>query len=173
MFQSGLIEEPIVQTYDNEDYLEKGFDGSYNTAGTVFIESSASSESQNITLFGHYVYYDSSLRFSPLEQMTDQKGYEDNQIVYLFLKNEMRTYLVSSVFFITEEEAEYYDYSCPDMTREDFMEWVSFINMKNIIDPIGGKVEVNDKLLTLQTCKKWDQFQRELVICREISRTDW
>lgn len=170
MFQSELIKEPVVQSYDNEDYLHKAFIGTYDGAGTVFMESSASLESRNITVFGHYVYYDSSSRFTPLEKLLDQQGYDNNQVVYLFLGNEVRTYLVPAIFFITEDEAEYYDYSCPDMTEEEFREWIAFINMKNMIDPIAGKADLRDRILTLQTCKKWDSSQRELVICREISR---
>ena len=173
MFQSGIIQEPVVRSHDNEDYLNVGFNGEYDSSGTVFLESSASLDSRNMTLFGHYVYYDSTMRFTPLELLTDQQGYEDNQVVHLFLEDGMRTYLVSSVLFITEEEAEYYDYSCPDPTQEDFREWTMFINVKNLIDPIAGSADENDRLLTLQTCKKWDPSQRQLVICREISRTDW
>ena len=170
MFQSGLIEEPVVQSFDNEDYLHKAFDGEYDGAGTVFLDSRASLDSKNLTLYGHYVYYDSNSRFTPLEKLMDQEGYEDNQTVFLFLKGEVRTYLVSSVLFITEEEAEYYDYSCPDMTEFEYRDWIAYVNMKNLIDPVAGKVNEKDRLLTLQTCKKWDPSQRMLVICREISR---
>ena len=172
-FQFGLIQLPVVQSYDNERYLSTSFDGSYDGAGTVFMECSASLDSQNITLFGHYVYYDSSSRFTPLEKLLDQQGYEDNQVIFLFLEKEIRTYLVSSIFFITEEEAEYYDYSCPDMTVAEYTDWLSFVNMKNLIEPTAGKVSQSDRILTLQTCKKWDPSQRQLVICREISRVPY
>lgn len=170
MFQSELIKEPVVLSYDNDVYLHKAFDGSYDGAGTVFLESRATIDSNNLTLYGHYVYYDSSSRFTPLEKLIDQKKYEGNQVVFLFLNEEFRTYLVSSILFITEEEAEYYDYSCPDMTDQEYRDWIAYVNMKNLIDPIAGKVDETDHLLTLQTCKKWDPSQRMLVICREVSR---
>lgn len=170
MFQSDLISEPIVQAYDNDVYLDTAFDGSYDGAGTVFLDSRASLESKNLTVYGHYVYYDSNSRFTPLEKLMDQEGYEDNQVVFLFLENEVRSYIVSSVLFITEEEAEYYDFSCPDMTEFEYSDWIAYVNMKNMIDPVAGKISEKDRLLTLQTCKKWDPSQRMLVICREVSR---
>lgn len=170
MFQSDLIMEPIVQSYDNDVYLHRAFDGSYDGTGTVFLESRATLDSNNLTLYGHYVYYDSNSRFTPLERLINQQEYEENQVIFLFLDNEFRTYLVSSVLFITEEEAGYYDYSCPDMPEQEYRDWIAYVNMKNLIDPIAGKVDETDHLLTMQTCKKWDPSQRMLVICREVSR---
>ena len=56
-FESGIIDLPVVQGYDNYVYLDLNFETkSYDIMGTVYMDVDANPDSENITLYGHYCY---------------------------------------------------------------------------------------------------------------------
>ena len=169
-FESGLIETPVVQGRDNDEYLQKSFEGKYDTQGAPFMDAMASPYSTNITIYGHNVYYDSNAKFSPLERLTDDESAKVNRKVKFYLKDKCREYEVVAVLYITSEEAEEMDYSqSAFVTARQKSEWMSFMMRKSLIN---GERESSpyDNFLTLQTCRKWNENEHLLVICREVRR---
>ena len=172
-FESGLIETPVVQGRDNDEYLQKSFEGKYDTQGVPFMDAMASPYSTNITIYGHNVYYDSNAKFSPLERLTDNESAKVNQKVKFYLKDECREYEVAAVLYITSEEAEEMDYSqSAFVTARQKSEWMSFMMQKNLING-GEDLSPFDNFLTLQTCRKWNDNEHLLVICREVQRDSY
>ena len=172
-FESGLIETPIVQGKDNDEYLRKSFEGNYDTQGVPFMDAMCSTYSANITIYGHNVYYDSTAKFSPLEKLTDDKNVEDNRFVLFYLNEECRKYEVIAVLYITSEEAEEMNYAQPSfVTAKQKGEWIQFMMRKNLIH---AETEPSpfDNFLTLQTCRKWNDNEHLLVICREVQRDSY
>lgn len=172
-FESGLIETPVVQGRDNDEYLQKSFEGKYDTQGVPFMDAMASPYSTNITIYGHNVYYDSNAKFSPLEPLTDDDTARDNQTVLFYLEDECREYEVAAVLYITSEEAEGMDYAqSAFVTNRQKEDWLKFMMRKNLIHS-GIEPSAFDNFLTLQTCRKWNDNEHLLVICREVERDSY
>ena len=156
MFDSGLIETPVVQGKDNDEYLRRSFEGKYDTQGVPFMDSMCSAYSENITIYGHNVYYDSNAKFSPLEKLTDEKTADDNRTVFFYLEDECREYEVIAVVYITSEEAEDMNYAQPSFVNmSQKSEWLKFMMEKSLIQA-KAQPSPFDKFMTLQTCRKWN-----------------
>lgn len=169
-FDSGLIETPVVQGQDNEEYLRKSFEGEYDTQGIPFMDAMCSTYSENITIYGHNVYYDSTAKFSPLEKLTEERMAEENRTVSFYLEDGYREYEVIAVLFITSEEAEEMSYAQPSfITANQKSEWLQFMMSKNLIR-VKTEPSPYDHFLTLQTCRKWNDNEHLLVICMETGR---
>lgn len=173
MFESGLIKTPVVQGQDNDEYLRKSFEGKYDTQGIPFMDAMCSSYSTNITIYGHNVYYDSKAKFSPLEQLTEDNGAADNRILWFYLDEECREYEVMAALYISSEEAETMNYAQSSfVTAKQKSEWLQFMMNKNLLH---AETEPSpfDNFLTLQTCRKWNDDEHLLVICRELRRSTY
>ena len=77
IFDSGIINEPFVKALDNNKYLRLNYYGEYSSSGTVFQNAYQDMNCRNITLYGHYVYADDSLMFTPLDRLRKQENYEE------------------------------------------------------------------------------------------------
>ncbi|MBR3345908.1 MAG: class B sortase [Solobacterium sp.] len=169
-FDSGLIGTPVVQGQDNEEYLRKSFEGKYDTQGIPFMDAMCSTYSANITIYGHKVYYDSKVKFSPLEKLTDERMADGNRTVSFYLEDGYREYEVVAVLYITSEEAEVMNYAQPSfITTNQKSEWLQFMMNKNLIR-VKTEPSPYDNFLTLQTCRKWNDNEHLLVICAETGR---
>ncbi len=81
------IDEPVVQTTDNEYYLKIGFDGEKNSAGTVFLDYESSSDASDFhsIFYGHHMKNGS--RFSELVRLKDEDFFKEHRTAYLYLSN--------------------------------------------------------------------------------------
>ncbi len=170
-FRSGLIEEPVVQSSDDEYYLRRSFFGERSSQGTPFMDSFCSTDSANITIYGHNVYYDSSAMFSRLEELTDPEKFQENALLDFYLGDgQLRTYCAAAVYYSTLENAGSPDYRRPDFSsEEDFYDWINQVYSCAVLSS-DVPVRYGDHLLTLQTCKRWDENTHIIVLFREIRR---
>lgn len=170
-FRSGLIEEPVVQSSDDEYYLRRSFFGEWSSQGTPFLDSFCSTDSANITIYGHNVYYDSSAMFSRLQELTDPEKFQENALLdFYFGDGQLRTYRIAAVYYSTLEKAGNPDYSRPEFSsEEDFCDWINQVYSCAILSS-DVPVRYSDHLLTLQTCKRWDENTHIIVLFREIRR---
>ena len=72
-----LVDEKVVQSEDNEYYLNYNADNEKDTQGAIFMDYRNTLDDLNIILYGHYVYYDENAKFTPLTKLTEQANYED------------------------------------------------------------------------------------------------
>ena len=175
-FDSGLIEEDVVQGETNETYLRTDWHtGKYDEEGSVFMDSESNLADQNITLYGHYVYesYDSSRthKFTPLELLLEEENYEANKTLTLKLENETRKYMIVAVYLcnlldelVVPENLKYYT---TNFTEETFATYKQEVEKIQQYDT-RVSYDFNDKFLTLQTCVKNHPEQRQIVLCKEI-----
>lgn len=177
-FDNELIEFPVVQGMDNDYYLNHGFisiDGNnYSGQGTPFLDVSNSLDDMNLVIYGHNVYYDDSAMFTPLTKLIHQENYDNNHTIHLFLENEVRTYEIAFVYYFDVNLFGIYDYQQRNFySSEEFTEWLRIPYEENLIRPINIPLEFGDNLLTLQTCKTWDDDYRLLVVCVETNRENY
>ena len=189
-FESSLVDLPFVQGVDNDFYLRRDWiTNEYSELGSIFMDYECSLDSKNIILYGHYVYSsyevldddgnkldNSKLMFTPLSKLIDENNYEANKYVSLILEDEVRTYEVVSVFYcnlVGEGEdiypEEYLEYYLPEYDKDYFDKYKEKIKSIEFYDT-GVDFNVDDNLLTLQTCVENNSMKREIVLCKEISR---
>ena len=168
VFDSGLMNLPFVQGPTNDSYLRRNFYGQYDVCGTVFQDASQDLNGTNITLYGHYIYSDASLMFSPLEKLLQPENYEGNKTFHLYLENEVRDYEICSTVL--------YDSRGPNVPYEmgnfDDASWNTFYDMmvNQSVYNTGVPISREDHFLTMQTCVRHNNYQRTLVIGKETGR---
>jgi sortase B len=171
-FEDSFISEPIVQGEDNDYYLRRWIDGTYNSEGSVYFDYSCNKENQNITIYGHNVFYDSSARFSGLEQLEKQEGYDEHHTFKIWYEDEVRTYVIAYVTEYDVNEDSSFDYKVKNFYMQsiydDYMEWLD--NHQQIEPVEESKISKTDNIVTLQTCVKWNDSKRHLVIAKEVAR---
>lgn len=164
-FESGLIDEQIVQAEDNEKYLQLSWDNQQTSHGSVFMDYRNSISDQNIILYGHFVYADESLIFSPLHQLILQENYMDNKVIQLDLENERRNYEVISVFYY-EMDNPTLEYFHPNYEQNYFQLYMDMVKQKEFYST-GNELSMNDKFLTLQTCVR-DRDDLRLIVLAKL-----
>lgn len=98
------ISHPVVQSANNEFYLNHGFEGGYDEYGTVFLDSAASGDfsSENSILYGHSSF--DGKMFSGLSNYRDSTFFTDHP--YFYILTPTQNYKVDIVAFL---ETTYYN----------------------------------------------------------------
>ena len=81
------INYPIMQSADNDYYLRRAYDGSYNRCGSLFLDYRCTRDfSDSLSLvYGHNMKNDTML--GTLERYTDQAYYEAHREMYLLTRD--------------------------------------------------------------------------------------
>lgn len=187
-FDSGIIDLPVVQAIDPDDpsiglskYLRTDWKTmEHDEEGSIFVDPVSDLESsQNITIYGHYVYpsYEPSMthKFTPLvNYVGDKDFYEENKYFELILKDEVRRYEIAHVYIADInlydpnnplEEGMYY--MEPEWTEEELEYYLDRVSEIEEYDT-GVEIGPDDKFVTLQTCVENREDQREIVIAKQI-----
>lgn len=166
-FDNALIVEPVVQTADNEYYLQHSFDHKDNTQGTVFIDSNYTKNDDVMIIYGHNVYYDKKAKFSPLELLFDQEKYEEYGYFDLKYQTHREKYKIFGCleYDIYSNEFDYQIDRFDDLNM--FEEWIGYILKNNVLSPEDDQYLMDDKYVILQTCKKWNDNIRLFVIAKK------
>lgn len=169
-FESNIISERVMQAEDNDKYLRRDFNLKRDIEGTVFMDADCTLDSQNITMYGHYVYYNTKAKFSSLHLLVKEKNYEKNKYITFQLKDQVRRYEVFAVYYYDWENEAGFFYNTPDFqTGEGFQRLISN-SRKRSFYKIDVDVEDDDNILTLQTCVRNRDDLRLIVVAKEIER---
>lgn len=182
-FESGLINQPIVQGDSNEEYFRTNWQTHvHDEEGSAFFDYRNDVKAdQNIIIYGHNVEtsYEPSRThmFTPLHVLETEEGIENNKIVYLLLDDRLLKYEVALVYKASVYEEDGKQVFYPDTPK--FYE-TSFINnqfdtliaaaKKNSYNNYQTYIDRNDKLLTLQTCID-GSIDKFVVTCKLVKTT--
>ncbi len=179
IFDSGIIDLPVVQGLSNDDYLRTDWKTmKSDKEGSIFLDERSTFNDQNLIIYGHYVYpsYDPSRThmFTPLELLLEEENYADNSTLILALNGEIRHYQIVAVYYCeldpetdyttTSEDMEYY---LSDFSDEYFDIYKNAVKAAQRYET-GIDFTNDDKFLTLQTCVYKHDELREIVLCKEI-----
>ena len=164
------LDEPVVQTTDNETYLDKTFDGGYQPyLGTVFMDTDNKKDfSDRLTwLFGH-------ARGSKVgdHRMFNDVNYFDKQEFfdkhpYVVIETPERKYYYEAIaMIIVPETTAFYRTSFDD--DKDFETQLSAVYDEAQIKKPNVKVSAKDKYLVLSTCREEDETIRSNLYLRQI-----
>ena len=142
------IEYPIVKGSDNSFYLKHSLDMSYNSAGWPFIDYRNSNElnDKNIIIYGHN-RKDGSM-FSTLNNILDEKWYEEDMDIVLVTENDTYKYQTFSVYQIPSED---YYLQTTFADNNEFQEFIFTLKERSIYE-FNVDITENDSILTLSTC---------------------
>lgn len=140
------INYPIVQTENNEYYLQKDFNKKYSTCGWIFMnfKNNSNFTDRNTTIFGHNIK--SGLMFKDLLKIYRNELGKDVTIE-IYTENEKMNFAVYSSYMIEPEE---YATQVPT-SDEDQKKYIDeILNRTSIIYNIVPTEK--DRLITLSTC---------------------
>ena len=166
-----LINYPVVQGRDNNYYLRRLPDGSYNINGTIFMDyrNSPDFSDWNTVIYGHNMNNDTM--FGILQRYNSQDYFDTHPVWYLLTPEQ--DYRIELLGGYTTSSTDADTYSIPDNVQgrdeliEKVMQYTTF----------QSEVEIGDEdlLITLSTCA--DDYDARYVlvgVLRELTRlTDW
>ena len=164
------LDEPVVQTTDNETYLNKTFDGGNEPLmGTVFMDTDNKKDfSDRLTwLFGHA----RGSKVADHRMFNDVNFYDKqdyfDQHPYVVIETPDRKYYYEAMcLVIVPEDTAFYRTSFTD--DKDFT-----TQLKNIYEAARTKnsnikIKASDKYLVLSTCREEDETIRSNLYLRQI-----
>lgn len=154
------IDYPIVHGPDNQKWLHHMFDGSWNSAGTLFIDyrNLDAFQDPNTIIYGHHMRNDSM--FGTLTEYEDQAYYDAHP--WMLLIEEDRISVVQLLAGYTTSK---YDH-CYDIAISDEDDLTAFVEEANGKSDFTGDVpvETGESLVTLSTCAYAFENARYIVI---------
>ena len=165
------IDYPVLQTVNNDYYLNHNFDQEEDKNGSIFLDKDCSiyPRSTNLILYGHHMR--SGRMFGQLNKYSSEKFYKEHKYIQFDTIYEKGTYEVMYVFrskIYEESEIVFKYYQFTDAVSETEFE----SNMMQMADmslyDTGVSAEYGDELLTLSTCDYYTSDGRFVVIAKKI-----
>ena len=165
------IDYPVLQTVNNDYYLNHNFDQEEDKNGSIFLDKDCSiyPRSTNLILYGHHMR--SGRMFGQLNKYSSEKFYKEHKYIQFDTIYEKGTYEVMYVFrskIYEESEIVFKYYQFTDAVSETEYE----SNMKQMADmslyDTGVNAEYGDELLTLSTCDYYTSDGRFVVVAKKI-----
>ena len=165
------IDYPVLQTVNNDYYLNHNFDQEEDKNGSIFLDKDCSiyPRSTNLILYGHHMR--SGRMFGQLNKYSSEKFYEEHKYIQFDTIYEKGTYEVMYVFrskIYEESEIVFKYYQFTDAVSETEFE----SNMKQMADmslyDTGVNAGYGDELLTLSTCDYYTSDGRFVVVAKKI-----
>ena len=162
------INYPIVQTTNNDYYLNHAFDKSRNDAGWVFMDyrNNAVNFDQNTILYAHSRY--NGTMFGSLKNILNSAWYnnKNNYIIKLSTPTENTMWQVFSVYSIEKES---YYITTSFQSDETYSEFLTTMKNRSEVN-FSATVNTQDKILTLSTCK--DNFGHRIVMHAKLIKRE-
>ncbi|MEK4026919.1 class B sortase [Sporosarcina sp. FSL W7-1283] len=142
------LNNPILQSEDNDFYLNRNFKGEYSRAGSVFMDyrNDVTDMSRNTVIYGHAMRNDTM--FGSLKKFGKQSYADAHPVIYM---DTLYDGYDIEVFAAYETTIDFYYIETNFKTDEDFMHYLEEVESRSLIEM---PVEVNrdDQIVTLSTC---------------------
>ena len=166
-----IIDYPVMQTTNNEYYLNHNFNQEKDNNGSIFMDyqCNAFPKSQNLILYGHHMK--SGKMFGDLEKYARESYYEDHSIIRFDTIYEKGVYQVMYVFrtkVLKETDVAFKYYQFIDAgSAEEFDSYMNEMAQMSLYDT-GVTAGFSDELLTLSTCDHSQTDGRFVVVAKRI-----
>lgn len=167
-----VIDYPVMQTVNNEYYLDHNFNQEYDKNGSIFLDAACSiyPRSMNLIIYGHHMK--SGSMFGSLQNYQSESYYEDHKIIEFDTIYEEGTYEVMFVFrdrVYSQEDVNFKYYEFIDANSEqEFYSYMDEMAAASYYDT-GVVAQYGDQLLTLSTCDYQQDNGRFVVVARRIT----
>lgn len=162
------INYPVVQSNNNDYYLYHAYDKSKNNAGWIFADyhNDMVNLGRNTIIYGHGRL--NNTMFGSLKNILKSSWHDDknNYIVKFSTLKENTLWQVFSIYSI---EAEGYYITTSFKNNEAYNDFLTVMKNRSIKD-FNTTVNVNDKIITLSTCKDIAGKERVVLHAKLIKR---
>lgn len=165
------IDYPVLQTSNNEYYLNHNFDQEEDKNGSIFMDKDCMilPRSTNLILYGHHMR--SGRMFGQLDKYSSEDFYEEHKYIQFDTIYEKGTYEVMYVFrsrIYEESEIRFKYYQFIEASSEtEFNSYMKEMAEMSLYDT-GVTAEFGDELLTLSTCDYYTDYGRFVVVAKKI-----
>lgn len=167
-----VIDYPVMQTVNNEYYLDHNFHQEYDKNGSIFLDASCSvyPRSMNLIIYGHHMK--SGKMFGSLQKYQNESYYKEHKYIEFDSIYEEGTYEVMFVFrdkVYSQEDVNFKYYEFIDANSEE--EFNSYMDEMAAISyyDTGVVAQYGDQLLTLSTCDYQQDNGRFVVVARRVT----
>lgn len=166
------IDYPVMQTTDNEYYLDHNYNQEYDKNGSLFLDAACDvvHRNTNLIIYGHHMK--SGKMFGNLNRYSSESYCKEHSIIQFDTIYEKGTYQVMYVFrsrIYNEDEIVFKYYQFFDaLSEKEFnsnMEEMAAISLYDT----GVTASFGDELLTLSTCDSSETDGRFVVVAKRIS----
>lgn len=140
------FKEIVVQTNDNEFYLNHSVDKTYNRLGSIFMDYRNMVDDRKIIIYGHNSE-DIYTEFNLLENYLNFDYYREHQDIYFKTINNNYHYKVFSVFIVIND----YRYINLNFSDDEYNKHLKYLKEQSVYDTYID-VNDNDEIIVLQTC---------------------
>lgn len=166
-----IIDYPVMQTSDNEYYLEHNFNQEYDKNGSLFLDCDCNvyPRSTNLIIYGHHMK--SGKMFGQLQKYAKESYGEKHSIIQFDSIYEKAEYQVMYVFrsqVYNEDDLvfKYYQFINAN-SEEEFNSYMKEMEAMSLYDT-GVTASYGDSLLTLSTCDHSQTDGRFVVVAKRI-----
>lgn len=166
-----IIDYPVMQTVNNEYYLDHNFNQEEDKNGCIFMDYQCDviKGCDNIILYGHHMK--SGKMFGTLNKYSNQSYCEEHPVIKFDTIYEEGEYQVMYVFrskVYSEEDVNFKYYQFINAVSEkEFNSYLNEMAALSLYDT-GVTAEYGDKLLTLSTCDYQENKGRFVVVAKKI-----
>ena len=164
------LDEPVVQTNDNETYLDKTFEGGHQPyLGTVFMDMDNKKDfSDRLTwLFGHA----RGSKVGDHRMFNDVNFYDKQEFMdkhkYVVIETPERKYYYEVAFLTIVPETTSF-YRLDFESDEDFLNQLTNVKKDATTKNDSVQLKATDKYLVLSTCREEDDTIRSNLYLRQI-----
>ena len=165
------IDYPVMQTNNNEYYLDHNFNQEYDKNGSIFMDCDCNvyPRSTNLILYGHHMK--SGNMFGNLQKYAKESYGKEHALIQFDTIYEKGTYQVMYVFrsqVYNEDDLIFKYYQFIDANSEaEFNSYMKEMEELSLYDT-GVTASYGDSLLTLSTCDHSQEDGRFVVVAKRI-----
>ncbi len=165
------IDYPVMQTINNEYYLDHNFNQEYDKNGSLFLDKDCDvvHRNTNLIIYGHHMK--SGKMFGNLNSYSSKEYGEKHSLIQFDTIYEKGTYEVMYVFrsrIYNEDEVVFKYYQFFDAaSATEFDSYMQEMAALSLYDT-GVTASYGDELLTLSTCDSSETDGRFVVVARRV-----
>ena len=166
-----IIDYPVMQTVNNEYYLDHNFNQEEDKNGCIFMDYQCDviKGCDNIILYGHHMK--SGKMFGSLNKYSQKSYYEEHPTILFDTIYEKGEYQIMYVFrskVYSEEDVNFKYYQFINAGSEkEFNSYINEMAALSLYDT-GVTAAYGDKLLTLSTCDYQETKGRFVVVAKKV-----
>ena len=163
-----IVNYPFVQSKDNNYYLRRSYDKTYNTGGWIFLDyrNNINNLGRNNIIYGHDRKDDSMFGSLSNVYTKSWQNNKNNHIIKISTEKENTMWQIFSIYHLPATS----DYIRTSFSSDqDFQNFINLISNRTMYN-FGTKATVNDKILTLSTCYGSSGKERTVIHAKLIKR---
>jgi SrtB family sortase len=164
------INYPVIQSEDNDFYLNHLYNGEWNKAGSAFIDKRNDGFANRHCIIYAHNMKDGSM-FTSIKKYQEQSYADEHRLIFIGTPDgETKVFYVFSCFITDARGEDTYDaYQVSfDDTNDEWKSWLATTQEKSLITSGDMEIIEGGNVITLSTCTSRTEYERCVVHAVEI-----